>query len=138
MSEINWRQLSIEQLEKRNWGSPDKAPTEMVKRCIILSKIPLHEFTASDLRLMIEQGFALQYLIPLALEKLKEDLFLETDYFPGDLLKNILSIDVEFWRNQKNLWEEINALIKEKRAQLKLYRLDATLFYSAFAQCKNN
>ena len=47
---------------------------------------------------MIGQGISLAVLIPLALERLKRDPLAEGDYFPGDLLKNVLQVDASFWR----------------------------------------
>ena len=64
MPNSKWRDQSIQQLEQHNFGDPNEASTDMVKRSLILCKKPIVEFTASDLRLMIGQGFALQYLIP--------------------------------------------------------------------------
>jgi hypothetical protein len=57
---------------------------------------------------MVGQDFSLRYLIPLAIEHLKTDLFVEGDLFPGDLLKNVLSVDRQFWIKNNQLWTEIN------------------------------
>ena len=65
--ENNWRHKTIENLEKKNFGDPNNAPTNMVKRCLELCRLPLDNFTVEDLRLMIGQQFGLPYLIPLAL-----------------------------------------------------------------------
>ena len=104
----NWRQKSLEALENHNWGDSTDAPTNLVKRCIELSKVPLDNFTISDLRLMIGQKFALQFLIPLALETLHNDIFIEADFYEGDLLSNILDIDTSFWNDNQNYWAELN------------------------------
>lgn len=61
----NWQQKTIEELEKQNFGHPDEAPTNMVKRCLELCKVPLDQFTVEDLRLMIGQNFCLRYLFLL-------------------------------------------------------------------------
>ncbi|SRR6266498_5163152 len=53
-----WRQKSLEELERQDWGDPAAAPTNLVKRCIELSKVPVDRFTMSDLRLMIGQQFS--------------------------------------------------------------------------------
>ena len=53
----NWRQKSLEILENQNWADPAIAPTNLVKRCIELRKIPIDNFSLSDLRLMIGQHF---------------------------------------------------------------------------------
>ena len=68
------KQQSLEALEGEGYGDSSTAPTGLVKRCIELSKKPLDEFTASDLRVMIGQQFGLPYLVPIALEKLTFNL----------------------------------------------------------------
>jgi hypothetical protein len=111
MVEDNWKQSSLEQLEGLSLGDVSNAPTNLVKRCIELSKFPLSAFSVEDLRLMIGQQLGLKYLIPLALDKLKDDLFIEADYFPGDLLKNVLNVDTSFWLQNKNVWNHLHSLL---------------------------
>lgn len=130
----NWRHKSIENLENRNFGNPGGAPTNMVKLCLELCKVPLDKFTVEDLRLMIGQGFSLRHLIPLAIEHLKSDIFVEGDLFPGDLLKNVLSVDPKFWAGNKQLWIEINELIKNRREELVLNKFPTTSFDMASDQ----
>ena len=103
----------------------------MVKRCLDLCKVPLDQFTVGDLRLMIGQGFSLQYLIPLAIEHLKTNIFAEGDYYPGDLLNNVLSVHTKFWTDNKKLWTELNDLIKNRRNKLALLKISTTSFDSA-------
>jgi contact-dependent growth inhibition (CDI) system CdiI-like immunity protein len=129
--ENNWKYKTIENLEKQNFGDPNDAPTNMVKRCLQLCKVPLDQFTVEDLRLMIGQDFSLRYLIPLAIEHLKTNIFVEGSYFPGDLLKNVLSVDTNFWANNKNLWKEVNELIKDRRNELVLQKITTISFDTA-------
>ena len=126
--ENNWRQKSIENLENQNFGNSSEAPTNMVKRCLELCKVPLDKFTVEDLRMMIGQGFSLRHLIPLAIEYLKTDIFVEGDLFPGDLLKNVLAVDIKFWTDHKQLWSEINELIKNRRDELASNKFSMTSF----------
>src|SRR3546814_4391581 len=112
--ENNWRNKTIEALEKRNFGNPAEAPTPLTKRCLELSKKPLNEFSAEDLRLMIGQGASLNYLIPLAFDFLKEDLLTEGALYPGDLLKSVQSVDEAFWESNPKLRTELNGLIDGK------------------------
>ncbi|HYF68440.1 MAG TPA: contact-dependent growth inhibition system immunity protein [Ohtaekwangia sp.] len=130
--ENNWRHKTIESLENRNFGNPSEAPTNMVKRCLELCKVPLNNFTVEDLRLMIEQDFSPRCLVPLAIEHLRTDVFAEGDFFPGDLLKTILLIDINFWKENKSLWIEIDDLIKNRRNELSSNKIPTTLFDSAF------
>jgi hypothetical protein len=130
--ENNWRQKTIETLEKKNFGNPNEAPTNMVKRCLELCKIPLEQFCVEDLRLMIGQDFSLRYLIPLAIEHLDVDIFVEGDYYPGDLLKNVLSVDKSFWLENETLWKQINNLIENKRLELAMNKISTSSFDTAF------
>ena len=127
----NWRYLTIENLEKQDFGNPNEAPTNMIKRCLELCKVPLDKFTVEDLRLMIGQEFSLQYLIPLAIEHLQSDIFAEGDFYPGDLLNNILSVDKKFWFANRDLWTKINDLIKNKREELEASKISTKLFDTA-------
>lgn len=126
----DWRHKSLEALEQQDWGDPATAPTNLVKRCIELSKVPVETFTLGCLRLMIGQQFGLPYLVPIALEKLEDDMFVEADYHEGDLLSNILNVDTEFWRDNRNYWAQLNQLIRDKRQELTDRRISTAKFDS--------
>ncbi|MBS1525696.1 MAG: hypothetical protein JST19_08610 [Bacteroidetes bacterium] len=96
----------------------ENPPTRLVKRCEELLSIPLNEYSVEDLRLMIGQEFCLEYLIPLAIEKLKIDLFAEGDFYPGDLLKNVLNTRSEFWGQNPLLYKEVADLIWSRRNRI--------------------
>ena len=130
--ENNWQHKTIENLEKKNFGELNNAPTNMVKRCLELCRLPLDNFTVGDLRLMIGQQFGLPYLIPLALEHVSKDIFIEGDFFQGDLLKNVLAIDKVFWKDNKHLWTQLNELIKDKRGELVSKQISTTFFETVF------
>ena len=118
MMTTSWRHRTIQQLENRDFGEPALAPTNMVRRCLELCKVPIEQFTVENLRLMIGQQFCLRYLIPLAIEQLEQDLFAEGDLYPGDLVEKVLNVDKDFWLAHKELWKKVNELIRDKRPQL--------------------
>ena len=125
--ENNWRQKTLENLEKDYWSILDY-DSYLVKRCHELRKLPLEKFTTEDLRIMIGQQISLDYLIPLAIEVLTIDLFAEGDFFEGDLLKNVLAIDTDFWNNNKNHWATLDNLIKNRRSEIVAHKFDITNF----------
>jgi len=84
--ENNWCYKTIENLEKDKWPQHD-FDSFLVRRTQELRKIPLNELTTEDLRIMIGQQIGLDYLVPLALETLTQDIWAEGDFFEGDLLK---------------------------------------------------
>jgi hypothetical protein len=130
--ENNWKQKTLENLEKEVWRQFD-SDSRLVRRTKVLRKIQLSSFTIEDLRLMIGQRISLDYLIPLALEALNEDLFAEGDLYKGDLLNSVLSIGTEFWDNNKDYWNELNELIKDKRLEI----AEKPINCDKFDECKH-
>ncbi len=125
----NWRQKSLESLEKKTWPalSSDEG-SYLIKTCNSLRKKQLKDFSTEDLRIMIGQEIGLYFLIPLAIETLTVNLFAEGDYYEGDLLKSVLDLDNKFWEDNKDCWRQLNELIKNRRQELKELRFDLTKF----------
>lgn len=71
----------------------------LVNRIVQLCDTPISELEIEDYRLLINQGIALEYLIPGAIEILSQNLFAEGDYYEGDLLKSVLTVDKLFWKS---------------------------------------
>jgi hypothetical protein len=131
--ENNWRQKSIESLEKENWGDVDPAQSGLVQRVLKLRKLPLDKFTIDDIRCMIGQQTGLPWLLELALEILEKNLFAEGDYYEGDLLNAILQIKPANWRFHKKYWVEFDKLISNRLEELNAVRprLAIDNFYSS-------
>jgi hypothetical protein len=127
--ESNWQQKTLENLEKDFWGAPT-FNSHLVTRCHELRKIPLEEFTTGDLRIMIGQQIGLPHLIPLAIEVLTVDLFVQGDYYPGDLLQFVLQVNPDFWRQNKAYWLQVNGLIQNRRQEIADLKLSTEKFDS--------
>jgi hypothetical protein len=102
----------LEILEKDFWGEPTY-DSHLVKTCHRLRQKPLQDFNTEDLRIMIGQNIGLKYLIPIALETLKDNVLAEGDLYEGDLLKSVLTSDKDFWENEKDYFEDVEKLIQE-------------------------
>jgi len=87
---------SLQELEGKDWGGPAH-DSHLVTECHRLRRVPLHQFTPENLRIMIGQQIGLPYLIPLALELLRKDPFTAGDFYQGDLLAAVLRADSSFW-----------------------------------------
>lgn len=132
--ENNWRQKSLENLEKNIWPALSSGEgSYLIKICYSLRKKKLQDFTTEDLRIMIGQQIGLYFLMPLAIETLTGNLFAEGHMFEGDLLKNVLEVDTKFWDNNKNYWQQINDLIKGRRQEIQEMKFDI----SKFDNCKH-
>lgn len=94
---------SLQELEGSSWGKPDREDTGLVKTCYRLHRVPLQDFSPGDLRVMIGQQIAMDFLIPLALELLERDPLVEGGFYPCDLLVNVLMVDSGFWQKHPEL-----------------------------------
>ena len=106
------RNQSLQQIDGKNWGEPT-LNTHVVKECHRLRQIPLCRFTIEDLRLAIGQSMGLEYLVPLALERLRDDPLAEGAYYPCDLLVNVLGVDQEFWKRNSELRDQTAAIAEQ-------------------------
>jgi len=87
---------SIQELEGVDWGE-DTFGSYVTRTSHALRRKRLADLTAEEIRLGIGQQIGLPYLVPLALDPLWPDVFLEVAYFPGDLLTSMLRVPPEFW-----------------------------------------
>ena len=127
--ENNWRFKTLEHLEKDVWG-PDTCGSKLTNTIHSLRKKVLNDFTIEDLRITIGQQEGLPYLVPLAIEVLKKDLFAEGDFYEGDLLKAVLTIDGKFWKENRQYWNTVASLIKIKKQQVNQMEIDTDVFYT--------
>ena len=87
---------SLQELENEEWGEAN-FDSHLVQECHRLRRIPLNMFTVEDLRIMIGQNIGLDYLMPLAIEKLEQNPLAEGDFYAGDLLVNVWRVEPDFW-----------------------------------------
>lgn len=82
----------------------------LVNRVEELCNVPISRLDVEDHRILINQGIALKYILPSAIEILSRNLFAEGDYFEGDLLKSVLTIDESFWKENSTLKDEVREI----------------------------
>ena len=107
---------TLESLEKEKWGEPEY-DSHLVIECHRLRKVPISQFTAENLRIMIGQGLSLETLVPLALKTLVENPFSSGDGYSGDLLNAVLGLEWNYWKaNQKQFdtLQDIMMLVEEQ------------------------
>ncbi|MFK8252578.1 contact-dependent growth inhibition system immunity protein [Ancylobacter terrae] len=90
---------SLEELDGERWGAP-LFDSYVVTTCHSMRKKPLVTLTDEELRLVIGQGFSLEWLVPVALERLKQDPLRAGDFHDGDLLANVLAIPAAWWETR--------------------------------------
>jgi len=104
------RNNSLESLEDSVWDEPE-FQSSLTIRCHELRKKKLKDFSAGDLRVMIGQSISLEYLVPVALETLVKNPFIEGDFYNGDLLISVLKIDKQFWSQNEELLFELKDIL---------------------------
>ncbi len=111
--ENNWRQKTLENLEKDFWGKPNY-DSYLVRRAHEIRKIPLSDLTNDDIAMMVRQKFSLDYIIPLAIDKLKIDILAHGETgVEGAIMDAILRVPKDFWDLNKNHWTMIKALLDD-------------------------
>lgn len=111
------RRKTLQELEGKDWGEPT-FQSYIVRECHRLRRIPLNELTIENLRVMIGQQSSLEYLIPLAIERLREDPFAEGDFYRGDLLHSVLRADSRFLVDHPDYRREIAEIAARALASL--------------------
>jgi len=113
---------TLDTVDPPAWGPAPPDATLLIKRCHELRTKPLRDFTVEDLRVMIGQQIALNRLVPLALERLRRDPLVAGDYYPGDLLANVLRVDAAVWEWSPDLTVEMRKLAEGVRERTELDR----------------
>ncbi|MFE9654264.1 contact-dependent growth inhibition system immunity protein [Micromonospora sp. NPDC006431] len=104
---------TIEELERDVWPDPGPDDTFLVRRCLELRRKPLAEFAIEDLRIMLGQQIGVPALLPLAVQVLLRDPLAEGDYYPGDLLANVLRLPGSAWSNLRAERKRLASVLAE-------------------------
>lgn len=113
------KEKSLEQLENNVWREPIEFESNLVRHCYQYRKIPLQDLTIEQLRLLISQKVGIDHLIKIAIEKLKENILAEGDFYPGDLLNAVIQLPPTFLKRHPKLLQELKQVIAESAEILK-------------------
>jgi hypothetical protein len=105
------RRRSLDDLEAPGWGDPPPGSTRLVAAVHRLRRKPVGELTVEDLRVLIGQRVSLDRLVPLAIERLREDPLAGGDMYEGDLLAAVLRTETGFWQRNPALAEEVCSIL---------------------------
>ncbi len=85
---------------------PEGAKSSVSTGCEALFQKPIADLSIEDIRLLLSQDIGIRFLIPLAIEHLRNNAFAQCAYYPGDLLSAVMRIPPEFWaKHEETYWE---------------------------------
>ena len=124
---------SLETLEKDFWQTPE-GESHLITTCHQLRKKALKNFDIEDLRIMIGQNISLPYLIPIATNKIQNNILSEGDFYEGDLLKSILESDTNFWKENRESWLLVCSIFDNQKHKLDYNHSDISQAFKNFKQ----
>jgi CDI immunity proteins len=126
---------SLRQLEVEPWpqSTLDSHLDSEIRR---LRDIPLKQLRLEDLRLLIGQSLGLPYLVPLALDHVEAHPLAGGDFYPGDLLKNIMDVEEAFWQERPEFRRRLVTALERALQRVRKARVPADL-KDEFGQCLN-
>jgi len=108
---------SIEELEEDYWRDRD-FPTPLVAKCFQYRRVPIKDLSVEQIRLLLGQKIGIKYLLPKALLILQENILAEGDYYPGDLLAYVLTLDNSDWKEHRELRQRFENLLTFKKSEI--------------------
>lgn len=134
----DYKLSTLENLERQVWPAVDtNEESYLVITCNSLRKKPLVDFSIEDLRIMIGQNIGLKYLVPIAVEKLNENIVAEGNFYEGDLLTTVLKSDTEFWKADKLNHKIVCEIFQKNEAVLKEFETTSEIKKTWFDSFKN-
>jgi hypothetical protein len=113
---------SISELEGWIWTGdiPNNDDSYVVQTFYRLHDLPVCEMSLADIRFLIGQNSGLEYLVPLIIEELSKDIFVEVEYYPGDLLCSLLLINSEpnYWMTNSSEKQRLMELYVDQKKNL--------------------
>lgn len=102
--------VTLQQLDGQDWGDPPSDESYLIRTCHRLRRVPLDQFDAEDLRIMIGQLLSLAVLVPLAVELLEADPLAGGDMADGALLAAVLT-SLDFVQLDADLTQRLGGIV---------------------------
>ncbi|MFF8842177.1 contact-dependent growth inhibition system immunity protein [Streptomyces sp. NPDC015127] len=112
MSHLLHLDRTLEELEDFRWPPPGDT-TYLVTKVHALRRRPLGTLTPEDLRTLIAQSVGLPFLLPIAMEVLRQDPLTDARFYEGDLLEVVLSTDAGVWALFPDLAGELRGVVQQ-------------------------
>lgn len=106
-----------------NGNIPTENEDRIAKRLYDLYNIPVKQYTISDVAFLIRQNFLMEYVVPIAIDVLKINPFIMTDFYRGDLLIDLLQTNDNkaYWDNHIQEKHMVLRIIELAKSRLKFF-----------------
>jgi hypothetical protein len=107
------RERSTEDLEGDRWPDPPDHTTNLVRSVHELRRRPIKDLSAGDMARLIGQDVGLRWLLPVALDFLRDTVPDEafTGWYDDDLLSAVLTRKYLLWRSVPDLARHLNETV---------------------------
>jgi CDI immunity proteins len=112
VARVGFVRVAVSRLKRVREPDPGPDATNLVRRCCALRRKPLSQFTTEDLRIMLGQQIAVPILLPMAVAVLVDDPLAEGDFYPGDLLCNVVRLPDEHWHDAARLRAQLVGVLR--------------------------
>jgi hypothetical protein len=103
---------TLDELEGTPIGEPTYSSSLVIQVCSLYKNKRVCDYTASDFRIIIGQKFSLNFLIPPAIQMLKQNPWVAGDYYDGDLLAAVLAAPDHYWTNNPEQLRDMLTIIE--------------------------
>ncbi len=111
---------TLTQLENHDWGPPTY-DSHLVTECHRLRNVPLRELGVEDLGTLVGQAIGLKHVVPVAIEKLREDPWVGGYFYPGYLLKNVAKVPASHWSENPEMIAHFQHVLDEVERRYRFY-----------------
>ncbi|MBP3352428.1 MAG: hypothetical protein J6L65_08525 [Lachnospiraceae bacterium] len=108
---------SIEELENDYWEEASFDSYNVVT-CHKARKKPIKQLSCEEIRCLIGQKIGLKYMLPMAVDILRNEPFIDATYFEGDLLLILLRLDKNDWEYNQNELKCFTSILQSNRSQI--------------------
>ena len=112
------REKSIQELENDFWPDQKEYPTGLVERCHRYRKIKIKDLQIHQIITLLIQDIGSDYLMPLVLERMDNDISEEDDFDGSSFLESIDFFSDEIFKRNPEMYKATLELLERKQTEI--------------------
>ena len=112
------KEKSIQELENDFWPDQNEYPTGLVERCHNYRKIKLKDLQIHQIITLLIQDIGSEYLMPIVLERMDDDISEEDDYDGSSFLESIDFFSEEIFKRNPELYKATLDLFDRRQTEI--------------------